>query len=1424
MKFNGSLISLGTASTVNVFFEYGTTVNYGSTTAFQSLTAAGSGTFNAAISGLVPGTLYHFRASAAGGINGSASGPDLTFTTLTPPILGLPHASNVTVNSATLNGDIISMGSATLVYVYFEYGTTTEYGSTTPLQPMNAPGIFTADISGLNPGTLYHFRERADAGASGPAVGPDVTFTTIHISPGVSTSPAGAVTTGSAKLNGLLAALGTASTVNVYFEYGTTAAYGTSTPLQSMTSQGSFSADLLGLSPGITYHYRANADGGAQGLSNGDDMTFTTINIPPGVSTIPVTGLTTNSVVLNGNLASLGTAASVDVSFDYGTTVSYGHSTAPQARSQAGAFSDNLTGLLPGTIYHFRARADGAGQGISTGDDLTFTTATTPPEVVTSAASNITLTGATLNGNLASLGTAAAVNVSFEYGLTASYGHTIAVQVMSGAGAFSVNLSSLDPGKTYHFRAQADGQGASAGSDLTFTTLTPSAVETLAVSSLTSNSVKLNGNLLSLGSVSSDNVSFEYGLTASYGNSTESRSLTLAGQFSADLSGLNSSTVYHFRARADGGINGVATGADMTFTTLTPPSVTTYAADNVTFNSVTLFGDLYSLGTAAADNVSFEYGTSIGYGSTTVPQAKSQAGIYSHNLTGLVPATTYHFRAKADGGVNGLATGADMTFTTLTPPSVNTNAALSYSADNQTFITLNGYLVSSGTAVAVAVVFQYGLTTDYENTTAPQTLSYAGAFSDNLTGLTPGTLYHYRARADGGLNGIYIGPDMTFTTANAGTIPPQVVASTATATITNLVTSAVLTGDLTSLGSSGNVKVSFEYGLTDAYGQTTAVRELSAAGSFSINISGLLAGTTYHFKAHADGGINGASGSTDMIFTTPTIAPTVSTSTPTSIGGTAVTVNGNLNSLGTASSVAVSFDYGLSVNDNHVAVQTLTAPGAFSFNLAGLVAQTTYHFRARADGGIHGVAVGDNLTFTTADPGAIAPQITTLAAGSITTSTASLNGNLVSLGNAGADNVSFEYGTTLSYGSSTTPRTLTLAGAFSDNLTGLLSSTTYHFRTVARGIDNSTAFGTDLQFTTLNYPGGGNTGGSYAPPKPTPTPTPVIPALIEGAGSVDISKVVSDNGTINAQVTLRSDDGQAWLKLAKGTVAHNRDGSIISALTVARFQTSTLPSPLSNTTVLPIGYDFGPSGAVFDPALSLTLHFDPLSLPGGSQWLIGYYDAALHNWVYLPDFSVNSLDNTITVAVSHFTVFALLIKSPELMPTVTPTVTPTPPQPTPVVTPTSTTPAVVVTPTVAPTKKPIPGTIPPAPKKGIDNRWLIIAIIALILIGVFSYWLYKRKKGPARMADSSPANKLYSGSVKLIIRVPAESNQLPLLEDALRKSPDLKVESVGGSSEEGNVIIISIDKQKPILLIDVLKSMSPVKQVVTENNRIVVIL
>src|SRR5215211_950713 len=64
-------------------------------------------------------------------------------------------ATPVGANSATLTGGFTTAApSATW---YFQYGTTTAYGSTTP-QQVSAPGTVSATVSGLSVATTYHFR------------------------------------------------------------------------------------------------------------------------------------------------------------------------------------------------------------------------------------------------------------------------------------------------------------------------------------------------------------------------------------------------------------------------------------------------------------------------------------------------------------------------------------------------------------------------------------------------------------------------------------------------------------------------------------------------------------------------------------------------------------------------------------------------------------------------------------------------------------------------------------------------------------------------------------------------------------------------------------------------------------------------------------------------------------------------------------------------------------------------------------------------------------------------------------------------------------------------------------------------------------------------------------------------------------------
>jgi sugar lactone lactonase YvrE len=142
----------------------------------------GSGSVGVAVhadlGGLATGTTYHFRLVAKNE-NGTTRGADRAFAIL-PPTVTVTSASEVTATSARLETEVNPQGLAT--FYSFQYGLTTAYESETPMPP--APlGAGTADvtrsafISGLQPGTTYHYRVLA-TNPLGTVDGPDRTFTT----------------------------------------------------------------------------------------------------------------------------------------------------------------------------------------------------------------------------------------------------------------------------------------------------------------------------------------------------------------------------------------------------------------------------------------------------------------------------------------------------------------------------------------------------------------------------------------------------------------------------------------------------------------------------------------------------------------------------------------------------------------------------------------------------------------------------------------------------------------------------------------------------------------------------------------------------------------------------------------------------------------------------------------------------------------------------------------------------------------------------------------------------------------------------------------------------------------------------------------------------------------------------------------------
>lgn len=222
----------------------------------------------------------------------------------------------------------------------------------------------------------------------------------------------------------------------------------------------------------------------------------------PTVETKPAADILTTSATLTATVDPQGKATTVR--FDLGTTTSYG---LQSASKDAGSGTDPVTvsipvqGLTADTTYHVRAvatNADGAVQGA----DVTFRTARQPttPYVAGTTAREITLSGATLVGNVTPRG--AETTYWFEYGRTSSYGTTTPKTTLPAgwtAVPVSAPVTGLEQGKSYRFRLVAqNAHGTTRSSERRLTVLgTPTAASLASSRYLVSygQGVKLTGRL-----------------------------------------------------------------------------------------------------------------------------------------------------------------------------------------------------------------------------------------------------------------------------------------------------------------------------------------------------------------------------------------------------------------------------------------------------------------------------------------------------------------------------------------------------------------------------------------------------------------------------------------------------------------------------------------------------------------------------------------------------------------------------------------------------------------------------------------------------------------------------------------------------------------------------------------------------------------
>ena len=243
----------------------------------KTIDGKGIGSYTSSLNGLISGTTYFVRAYASNEA-GTAYGNEITFKTSNSfTELLTTEVSDITYQSAKSGGEVLHDGGTSVTSRGVCWGNienpTIESNKFT--QDGNDIGVFTSELSDLDPGATYFVRSYA-VNEVGVSYGDQHSFTTLKTIPAISTNEPSAITTISALSGGKITSNGGAEIIDSGLCYSTQPEPSISnSKIQNTSGDYEFTLNMQQLSLGTTYYIRAYAIN-SQGTSYGQEYSFTT--------------------------------------------------------------------------------------------------------------------------------------------------------------------------------------------------------------------------------------------------------------------------------------------------------------------------------------------------------------------------------------------------------------------------------------------------------------------------------------------------------------------------------------------------------------------------------------------------------------------------------------------------------------------------------------------------------------------------------------------------------------------------------------------------------------------------------------------------------------------------------------------------------------------------------------------------------------------------------------------------------------------------------------------------------------------------------------------------------------------------------------------------------------------------------------------